>query len=263
MLGGGTFTAQNKVLPGSYMNFVSAANAGNLDGASGVVAIALDLNWGPKDTLMEIGMDTLENGLRELIGYDYTDDNAKVIREIMRHASRVYLYRLNGNGVNASCTFGTAKYAGTRGNDIKVVISANADDSDTFDVITCLGTEVVDRQIAVASAAALEDNAYIVWNDSSTLAVTTGTSCQNGTNSTAAGSDHSAFLSAIECEAFNVLCSTSQDSSVEALYAAFTRRMIEQAGVKIQTVLYNYVGDYDGIINVVDSANLVPWVSGA
>ena len=41
--GGGTFTAQNKVLPGAYLNFVSAARASAQLGARGTAALFLPL----------------------------------------------------------------------------------------------------------------------------------------------------------------------------------------------------------------------------
>lgn len=43
-LGGGTFTSQNKTLPGSYINFVSAARAQALMGERGTVTMGLELN---------------------------------------------------------------------------------------------------------------------------------------------------------------------------------------------------------------------------
>lgn len=45
-LGGGTFTAQNKVLPGTYINFVSAASANTNLSDRGVATMPLELDWG-------------------------------------------------------------------------------------------------------------------------------------------------------------------------------------------------------------------------
>ena len=45
-LGGGTFTAQNKVLPGAYINFVSLAAASATLSDRGIAAIGLELDWG-------------------------------------------------------------------------------------------------------------------------------------------------------------------------------------------------------------------------
>ena len=43
MLGGGVFVTQNKVLPGSYINFINASKATSNIGERGTVAIALSL----------------------------------------------------------------------------------------------------------------------------------------------------------------------------------------------------------------------------
>ncbi|HBF6506491.1 TPA: phage tail protein, partial [Clostridioides difficile] len=45
-LGGGTFVTQNKVLPGSYINFVSATRATSSLSDRGIVAMPLELDWG-------------------------------------------------------------------------------------------------------------------------------------------------------------------------------------------------------------------------
>ena len=44
MLGGGTFVTQNKVLPGSYINFVSAQNTAATMGERGYAALVSSLN---------------------------------------------------------------------------------------------------------------------------------------------------------------------------------------------------------------------------
>ena len=44
MLGGGTFTSQNKKLPGAYINFASAQKASSTIGERGVAAMALELD---------------------------------------------------------------------------------------------------------------------------------------------------------------------------------------------------------------------------
>ena len=45
-LGGGTFISQNKALPGSYINFVSAARAQAALSERGVATMPLILDWG-------------------------------------------------------------------------------------------------------------------------------------------------------------------------------------------------------------------------
>lgn len=262
MLGGGYFTAQNKVLPGSYINFVSASAVGSTVSDRGVVAMAAELDWGASG-IITLDPEVLLTGIQKTIGYEYTAEQTKVIREVMRNARKLLLYRLNGEGEKASNVYGTAKYAGTRGNDLKVAISANADDASKWDVITYLGTVVVDKQLAVANAAALKDSDYVDWKDDAVLGATSGTAMTGGTNSTVTGTQHAAFLNAIESESYNILTTTVTDSTTQALYVSFTKRMIEEVGVKIQCVLYNNAADHEGIINVATAAELVPWVAGA
>ena len=44
-LGGGTFINTNKILPGSYINFVSAKRTSSSLTERGIAAIALELDW--------------------------------------------------------------------------------------------------------------------------------------------------------------------------------------------------------------------------
>ena len=46
-LGGGTFLTQNKVLPGAYINFVSAAKASATLSDRGYAAMGIELELGP------------------------------------------------------------------------------------------------------------------------------------------------------------------------------------------------------------------------
>ena len=55
-LGGGNYTVQNKVLPGSYINIVSlaAASAGLSD--RGTAAIAMGMSWGEENKIFELSL---------------------------------------------------------------------------------------------------------------------------------------------------------------------------------------------------------------
>ena len=68
-LGGGTFASQNKILAGTYINFVSASKATATVGDRGYAAMALELDWGPEGTIIEIHMEypdgrTLNSNMR-------------------------------------------------------------------------------------------------------------------------------------------------------------------------------------------------------
>ena len=61
----------------------------------------------------------------------------------------------------------TAKWGGTRGNDLKVAILTNADDATKVDVVTYLGTMEVDRQTVPADSgsANLKDNNFVTFGE--------------------------------------------------------------------------------------------------
>lgn len=274
-LGGGTFTAQNKILPGTYINFVSAARASANLSDRGVVTMPLDLNWGVDSAVFEVTPADFQKNSLKIFGYAYDDANLKGLRDLFATGIRIlYAYKLTSSGEKATCTYGTAKYCGTRGNDLKIVIAKNADDQNKWDVTAYLGTVLIDKQTGVANAAALvsNQNDFIDYNTSATLAVTAGTALAGGTNGTVNGTAYQAYLDAIESYSFNVMGVVTTDSTTKALIAAFTRRMRDDVGVKFQLVLYDYTTpDYEGVISVMNTvsdtganaASLVYWVSGA
>ena len=97
MLGGGVFVAQNKVLPGSYINFVSTATASSSLGERGVVAIALPLNK-EAGTVIELTRVDFVANCQELLGKEYASDDVAALREIFCHANKVYIYDLGDGG---------------------------------------------------------------------------------------------------------------------------------------------------------------------
>lgn len=196
-LGGGIWLTQNKRLPGSYINFISAARASASLSDRGYVAIPMALDWGPETEVITLeGADLQKDSF---IGYAYTDWELQPLREIFKGAKTVYLYRINSGGVKATATSGnmtaTAKYCGPRGNDIKVVIETNVDDAAKFDVHTYVGTKKVDTQIA-AVVADLVANNFVTFSGEGALAATAGVSLVGGTNGTVDGDSYSAFLDA-------------------------------------------------------------------
>ena len=53
-LGGGIFTEQNKVLPGSYINFVSLAAANSALSDRGIATMPFELDWGIENEVFEV-----------------------------------------------------------------------------------------------------------------------------------------------------------------------------------------------------------------
>lgn len=269
-LGGGTFTVQNKVLPGSYINFVSAARASAALSDRGVVALPLELDWGVEGEVFTVTVEEFEKDSLKIFGYEYSNSKLKGLRDLFKNIVEAHVYRLN-TGVKAQNTYATAKYGGVRGNDIKIIIAANIDDPSKYDVTTVLGTITVDTQ-TVADAAGLVDNDFVTWKTGTVLADTAGTPLTGGTNGTAAtGTEYQTFLDKIEAFSFNALGCLSTDPTITSLFVNFTKRLRDTVGAKFQTVLYRAsTADYEGVISVENTvtdtgesaASLVYWVTG-
>lgn len=268
-LGGGTWTVQNKVMPGAYINYISAQRAGINISDRGVCALPIELNWGADGKVFEVNAESLEDSALSIFGYPQDADEMKAIREVFRHTTTCFFYRLN-SGSKAECTLSTAKYTGTRGNDIKHVVTPNIDEESKFDVSTYIGTAKVDTQ-TVSKATELADNAYVTFKKDATIEITAGLNLAGGTNGEVTGTEHQKALTALEPYSFNILGCMSDTESIKAVYAAFTKRMRDEVGAKFQTVIHGYAGDYIGVINVknvvedtgASACALIPWVAGA
>lgn len=203
-LGGGSFITQNKVLPGAYINFVSAARASSTLSDRGIVALALELDWGPDEEIFTVTQEEFQNNPFRIFGYEYKHEKLKGLRDLFKNAKIAYLYKLN-SGVKASNVYGIAKYKGVRGNDIKIVISSNLDEPSKYDVSTYLESSLVDIQI-VSTANELVANDYMDFITTATLQATAGAALTGGTNGdTITGTEYQGFLDKIESYSFNAL----------------------------------------------------------
>ena len=182
-LGGGSFTVQNKELPGAYINFVSAASASPALSDRGIATMPLELDWGPEGDVFEVTNEAFKKDGLKIFGYAFDNPKMKGLGDLFLGARTLYAYRLNGGGEKAANAFATARYGGTRGNDLKIAIQANADDATRFDVATYLGTVKVDEQ-TVKNAGELVDNDYVTFKADAELAVTASTPLSGGTNKT-------------------------------------------------------------------------------
>ncbi|MBQ1553001.1 MAG: phage tail sheath subtilisin-like domain-containing protein [Clostridia bacterium] len=95
-LGGGGFTAQNKVLPGAYINFVSANIANATIAERGLAGIAVTFGSGATGTNPFYVMDAAEfyRSGAALFGLAATSDDYIAIAEILAHASRCVIFNL-------------------------------------------------------------------------------------------------------------------------------------------------------------------------
>ncbi|MBP1582176.1 MAG: phage tail sheath family protein [Oscillospiraceae bacterium] len=269
-LGGGFFTVQNKVLNGAYINFISKSKASATLSDRGVATMPLELDWGVDAAIFEVTPADFQKNSMKIFGYPYTHKKMKGLRDLFRNIKTLYAYKLTSGGVKASNAFAAAKHSGIRGNDLKVVISANVDTPEAFDVRLYLDTTVVFEQEAVNTAADLLDSDYVDWKKDVMLALTAGTPLSGGTNGAVDGAAHQSYLDKAESYSFNTMGVVVEDEITKSLYAAYTKRMREQVGAKFQCVLHRYAADHEGVINVKNNAvqsaspaDLVYWVTGA
>lgn len=269
-LGGGTFTTQNKKLPGVYMNFVSAMNANATLSDRGVAAMALELDWGADNEIITVTVDDFKRNALKLFGYDYTHEKMKGLRDLFLNVKLLYAYKLNSAGVKASNDFATALCSGVRGNDIKIVIQTNVDDVTKFDVSTYVDSLKIETQ-TVKTADELISNDFVEFKSDATLALTAGKPLTGGTNGDAITSaDHQAFLNKIESYSFNAIGVVAEDAAINKLYSEFIKRIRDHYGVKCQSVTWNNAADHEGNINVknvvsdigASKASMCYWMTG-
>ncbi len=244
-MAGGTWTSQNKVLPGVYINVKSQGNIYANVGKRGIVAIAEPLSWGPANVVQTIipGED-----VRPYIGYDITKPQALFLREMMKGSdttagpSKILLYRpLGTGGVKATAAVGaltaTALYEGIRGNDISVIVQEQVDHEGTYDVSTVIDGTVVDEQ-SITDLSQLKANDWVTFSGTgSEITESAGEALATGKDPTVAPADYAAFLTAIEPYRFDVLIYDGTDSTTIQAYAAFVERLSNSVGQKCQAVM--------------------------
>ena len=268
-LGGGSFIAQNKELPGAYINFVSMASASAVLSERGIATMPLEMDWGMEGEVFEVTNEDFQKHSQKIFGYAYDHAKMKGLRDLFIGIRTLYAYRLNSGGAKASCTYAEALFGGIRGNDLKIVIQANADDETKFDVITYLGTAAVDTQ-TVAEVTELAANDYVRFKTDTALEATASTPLTGGTNAEVDGAAYQAYLDKVEAYTFNAMGVVTTDDATIKLFNAFNKRLRDEMGIKFQLITYNNLADFMGIISVKNKtldegwseASLVYWVTG-
>ena len=134
-LGGGFFLTQNKVLPGAYINFISAARASATLSDRGIAAMPFVADWGEEGKVIEVTTEDFQKYSLQLFGYDYTHPQMQMFREIFKNAKVLYGYRLNSGTTKEKNDYAVAKYGGSRGNAITIVIENDVDTEEIFFIL--------------------------------------------------------------------------------------------------------------------------------
>lgn len=263
-MSGGTWTNQNKALPGVYIRFKSANGTGLTVGERGTVAICEPLSWGPADTVQ-----TIEAGAdwTPVTGYSGAVEQNRFLQEIFKGSNRtpapnkLLLYRPSGNGAaKATATQGdltvTALYPGVRGNDISIIVVAETDA--TYTVQTVVDNTIVDEQ-NVTGIADLQANSWVAFAAAGTgeLTENIGFALSGGVDGVVSAPDYAAFLTAIEPCAFDILIYDGMDKSVANSMVSFIKRIADGNGQYAQLVAANLTNpDSRYVINVASGVTM-------
>lgn len=273
-MAGGYFVALNKVIPGAYVNFTTSGSNDISVGERGVVAMPLALDFGAEKQFMLLDADS---DFQALLGYDISHEKLILIRETLKKAKYLLLYRIN-SGTPASVTANgltiTATYKGIRGNDLTVSIAADADVAGSFIVTTYLDGVAVATESA-STIAGLSGNDYVIFSGTGSLVASAGMILTGGTTTAATSADYTTYFTALEVQEFNVIGLPITDNTIKAAATSFVKRMIEEEGKKIQLVVPEYsTADHEGVISVengvvlsdgtvIDKVKAVAWVAGS
>lgn len=263
---------QNKVRPGVYVNVYGSRPLAIELGARGTMVLPMDLGFGPTKefTAIESNADTFSK-----LGYGISSNEMLLVREALKKASKVLVYRLN-DGSKASVSLGTdvnatAIHAGTRGNQLSVIIEAN----DTkFMIITLLDAIEVDRQ-KVMTAKEFIPNGFIEITGDGTLSAKS-VNLNGGTDTVASKTDYDACFESAKLVDFETIAYTGEDSEVMKSLIEFVKQQRDDEEKKIIGVYASptNLADYEGIIIVKNGVTLkdgtvlskdkaVAWVAAA
>lgn len=261
-MAGGTFDKLvGKVRPGTYINFVSTRQDTAGISSRGIVVIPLTKhNYGPVGEFITLDCSGPDAAIDKL-GYSVydSDENRQMllIREALKKAQKVILYRVNG-GTEAKATSepitATAKYPGTRGNKLSFTVAENPVDG--FDVQVNLdGSKVAEYEgLETVEDLIAQDCAYITFSGTGALVAVAGKNLTGGTDKTVENADVTKFLDAIEGVKFNTLCFPLTDSSLQTAAKTKIKYMRENMGKGVQVVMPDTESDdYEGVINVTNS----------
>jgi len=262
-MAGGTFDKlAGKVRPGTYINFESTRQDTIGNSERGIVLLPLTgHNFGPAKEFITL-LSSAPDAERLKLGYSVYDEENRLmllIREAFKNASKVIVY-ITEEGTAATGTAGvltvTAKYGGTRGNDIR--FSSVANPIGGYDVSVFLDTERVSVYEGVATAEALIEAAVedplVVFTGTGDLEESAGVTLTGGTTPASTNADVTGFLDKIEAVKFNTLCFPYTDATLQTAARTKIIYMREDMGKGVQVVMPDATTpDHEGVINVTNS----------
>lgn len=263
MPAGGTWTVQNKVRPGAYINVVSVPKAIGTLGERGTVAVGMPMTWGPQGELISLnGNELLSGASLAKVGTTATDAEASLpYRVALAGCFNALLFRTDVGGSKATGTISadtltvSAKYAGTTGNKITIV-SMKDKPTQGVHTVQVLVNGLVQEYFIVSKITELKDveSAFVdfdVLKDSAAVPETAGVTLEGGTNGEVSKELYPTFWNLLDTKNFQALAIYDADSTVAPLIKERVQLWREKRGKKVQAVVFNYPdANYEGIISV-------------
>ncbi|RRJ66946.1 phage tail sheath protein [Paenibacillus oralis] len=269
-MAGGTWSLTDQpVLPGLYMNFVSAAGTAIGSGARGVVVAPVKAHWGPVEQFAEVAN---EAAIRELFGEDESDGATALTTlylALLGGPKKLLAYRIaDSTSAEASLTLnnaeGTAslllkaKYPGKRGNSFKVTVQPSLSVSGSkelklYEGSTLLRTFALGSGSAELAADAINADTANLWITAEvagegTLADVSGAALTGGESgiSGVTNANYVATIAAFETQDFHVLTLDGvSDPALRTSIVAWVKRVREE-GKGVLAVLGGSAADDTG-----------------
>lgn len=263
MPAGGTWIVQNKKRPGAYINFVAVPAPVGTIGDRGVMTCCLPMTWGASDEVIELtGAELLNGKSASKVGCTAFDTEESLpFRLALAKCHKALIYRADTGGAKASKTLNAdltaaAKYVGSTGNSISVVIVADKPTAGKYTVdVLFKGVQKESFVVETISDFADIESEWVDFSvvDAPTLEVpvTAGATLENGTNGTVNNEAYAAYFKAIEGMQWQCLAINSTDATIQPLIVDFIKLLKYKRGRKVQGIVYDYTdADDDSIISV-------------
>lgn len=256
-------------LTGAVINVYSEGTLAIEQGARGVAAIPLLLDWYNDDEIV-----TFHAGDDAQLVLAHTLDELIYLRELMKGASTALVYPLYSGGAKAKANVvsgftATAAKQGSRGNSIKITVEASGD---MWLVKTWLDTDVIDSQ-TVDNLSELEGNELVVFSGEGEAAAAT-VSLTGGTDGTEGSGVWDKFLAKLKTEEYQTIAYIGDDETVKSKIAAYVKTEREDEDKFIQACMGSKQADHEGIISFangviledgteLDANEVSAWLAGA
>lgn len=265
MPAGGNWTAQNKIRPGAFINFVSVPSALSVLGTRGVVAVGMPMTWGAPGELIKLtGEDLLTGASLAKVGVTIADTEASLpYRVALAGCYTALLFRTDVGGNKAVATIladtltVSAKYPGSTGNAVSVVILKDKPETGSSTIQVLVNSLVKETFVVTAITDLTQlDSSFVEFQvaegkEKATVPATAGVALLGGTNGEVKAETYTTFFNLLDTQNFQAVAIYGNDATVPALLKSRVDIWRNKRGKKVQAVAYNSpASDVEGIISV-------------